>query len=141
LEIVVMDRSVEVVEHPGEVRLRLRAESFGALAVVAGRALAELELRRVPGEGAGAWREVAVTGRDAEALLVNWLNELIYLAETERWMGVEYTMVGATDTTLRMRVRGITVERAPSCVKAATFHGLHVVPVPGGLEADIVLDV
>jgi len=85
--------------------------------------------------------QLVVAGRDAESLLVNWLNELIYLAETERWMGVEYTVMEATNTGLRMRVRGITVETAPSCVKAATFHGLHVVPVPGGLEADIVLDV
>lgn len=136
-----MDRSVEVVEHPGEVRLRLRADSFGALAAVAGRALAELELRRVPEQGTGAWRELAIAGRDREALLVNWLNELIYLAETDHWVGVEYKAVDATNTELRMRVRGITVETAPSCVKAATFHGLHVVPVSGGLEADIILDV
>jgi SHS2 domain-containing protein len=137
-----MHRSVEFVEHPGEVRLRLRAGSFGALAAVAGRALAELELLgRVPRQGTGGWREIAVSGLDPEALLVNWLNELIYLAETERWIGVEYTVVDATDRLLRMRVRGIAVETAPSNVKAATFHGLHVARVPGGLEADIVLDV
>lgn len=136
-----MERSVAIVEHLGEVRLRLRAGTLGDLAAVAGRALAELELGRAPGRGEGAWREVAVSGRDPEALLVNWLNDLIYLAEAERWVGVEYTVVDATDTELRMRVRGATVEQAPSCVKAATFHGLHVAHVPGGVEAEIVLDV
>ena len=136
-----MDRAIEFVEHPGEVRLRLRAESLGELAAVAGRALAELELGRQPGTGEGPWREISVSGRDRAALLVNWMNELIYLAETERWVGVEHTMVDATDRSLRMRVHGITVERAPSCVKAATLHGLNVANVPGGVEAELVLDV
>jgi SHS2 domain-containing protein len=136
-----MDRAVEIVEHPGEVRLHLRAKSLSDLAALAGRALAELELGRAPGPAAGAWRDVAVSGRDVEALLVNWLNELIYLAEADRWIGVEFATSGTTGNQLRLRVRGVTVDTAPSCVKAATFHGLHVTPIPGGLEADLVLDV
>ena len=48
-----MKPSVEFVEHPGEVRLRLQAATLGELAVVAGRALAELELGRAPGPRRG----------------------------------------------------------------------------------------
>jgi SHS2 domain-containing protein len=136
-----MKPSVEFVEHPGEVRLRLQAATLGELAVVAGRALAELELGRAPGSAAGPWREVTVAGRDRDALLVHWLNELIFLAETERWVGVEFTVSRATETELRMRVRGMAVDEAPARVKAATFHGLRVVAVSDGVEADIVLDV
>lgn len=136
-----MERSVEILEHPGEVRLRLRAASFGELAAVAGRALAELELRRPAGAADGAWRDLTVRGRDHEALLVNWLNELIYLAETERWIGWEFAAVRETPTELQMRARGVTVETAPSQVKAATFHGLRIAGVSGGVEADVVLDV
>lgn len=136
-----MDGAVEFVEHPGEVRLRLRAGSLGDLAAVAGRALAELELGREPGAGEGPWREISVSGRDRGALLVNWVNELIYLAETECWIGVEHTPIDVTDRLLRMRVHGITVERPPSCVKAATLHGVSVADVPGGVETELVLDV
>jgi SHS2 domain-containing protein len=136
-----MERSVEIIEHPGEVRLRLRAPALGDLAAVAGRALAELELGRVPGRGAGAWRDVTVQGRDPEALLVNWLNELIYLGEAERWVAVEFAVARVTDTELQLRARGVTVDTAPSQVKAATFHGLRIAAVPGGVEADVVLDV
>ena len=136
-----MKASVELVEHPGEVRLRLRAATLGELAIVAGRALAELELGHSPGPARGPWREVVVSGRDKEAALVHWLNELIYLAETDRWVGVEFTAGRATETELRMRVRGITVDEAPSRVKAATFHGLRIAAVTDGVEADVVLDV
>jgi SHS2 domain-containing protein len=132
---------VELVEHPGEVRLRLRAPTLGDLAIVAARALAELELGQAPGQARGAWREVVITGRDREAVLVHWLNELIYMAETERWVGVEFTVDRATETELRMHVRGVSVDEAPSRVKAATFHGLRIAVVADGLEAEIVLDV
>jgi SHS2 domain-containing protein len=136
-----MKPSVELVEHPGEVRLRLRAATLGDLAIVAGRALGELELGRSPGPARGPWREVAASGRDREAALVHWLNELIYLAETERWVGVEFVVDRATETEIRMRARGVAVDEAPSRVKAATFHGLRIAPVGNGLEAEIVLDV
>lgn len=136
-----MKPRVELVEHPGEVRLRLRAAGLGDLAGVAGRALAELELGRTPGPAQGPWREVVVAGRDPEAVLVHWLNELIYLAETDRWVGVEFAVDRATETELRMRVRGVMVDEAPSRVKAATFHGLRVTGVASGVEAEVVLDV
>lgn len=132
---------VEIVEHPGEVRLHLRAAGLGELATVAGRALAELELGQMPGPVQGAWRHITVQGRDREAVLVHWLNELIYLAESERWVAAEFAVDRETDTELRMRARGIAVTDAPSRVKAATFHGLHIAAVPTGVEADVVLDV
>jgi SHS2 domain-containing protein len=133
--------NVQVIEHPGEVRLRLRAATPGDLALVAGRALAELELGRAPGPAEGVSREIVVQGRDREAVLVHWLNELIYLAEVDRWVGVEFTVQEATETELRVRARGITVDEAPSRVKAATFHGLRIASVTDGVEADVVLDV
>src|SRR5512146_2437280 len=136
-----MKSTVELVEHPGEVRLRLRAASLGDLVGVAGRALAEVEVGHPPGPAGGAWRDITVHGRDREALLVHWLNELIYLAETDRWVGVEFAADRATDTELRMRVRGMSVDEAPSRVKAATFHGLRITSVADGVEAEVVLDV
>jgi SHS2 domain-containing protein len=136
-----MQRSVEVIEHPGEVRVRLRAASFGDLAAIAGATLAELQLRRPPPAAGYNRREITTPGRDREALLVNWLNELIYLAETERWVGTEFTPTREADTELVMRARGVTVETAPSHVKAATFHGLRILPTSSGVAADLVLDV
>lgn len=136
-----MDRSVEMIEHSGEVRFRLRAASFGDLAAVAGRVLAGLELKGGAAGAPGAWREITIGGRDREALLVNWLNELIYLAETECWVGTEFAPVRDTRTELVMRARGVAVETAPSQVKAATFHGLRVSAAGDGLAADLILDV
>jgi protein archease len=136
-----MSTASELLEHTAEVRLRVRAPSFGELAAEAGRAVARLELSREAPPAQGAYRELNIRGPDREALLVDWLNELIFLAETERWVGTEFDVHSATDTALQVWVRGVSVEEAPARIKAATFHRLKVAPVADGVEAEIVFDV
>jgi SHS2 domain-containing protein len=136
-----MRPSSELTSHTAEVKLRVRASGFGELAAEAGRALGELELGRPPESTVGPWRDFEVHARDREGVLVEWLNELIYRAETERWVPVQIEVRSAGDTALALRARGVTVEETPSRVKAATFHGLKIVPVESGLEAEVVFDV
>lgn len=136
-----MTTSCEILEHVGEVRLRVRGPSIGALAAEAGRALASLELGRPASAGHGDQRSVEVRSTDREALLVDWLNELIFLAETERWVATEFEIESESDLHVRARARGVDVEEAPARVKAATFHGLRVARVRDGLEAEVLLDV
>ena len=137
----VVNASSEVLEHTAEVKLRVRAPSLGELLGEAGRALAAVELGGAPAASAGRWRRVEVRSTDRDALLVDWLNELIYLAETERWVPVEFAMETVAPTALRARARGVPVTVTPARVKAATFHGLRIVETPAGLEADVILDV
>lgn len=136
-----MQTATELLEHTAEVRLRVRAPSFAALVAEAGRAVARLALGREPPPPQPRYRELDVRSPDRDALLVDWLNELIWLAETERWVATEFEVRMATDTELQVRLRGVPVEEAPARIKAATFHGLKVTPIAEGLEAEIVLDV
>jgi SHS2 domain-containing protein len=131
----------ELLAHTAEVMLRLRATTLADLLAEAGRALGRLELGEPVPPAAGEPRLIEVQSPDREALLVDWLNELVYLAETERWVPVEFEMVTANDTTARAWARGVVTDEAPARVKAATFHGLKVVAGPQGFEADVVLDV
>jgi len=130
----------ELLEHTADVRVRIRAESFGALATEAARVLTRIEVGAPP-PPAGPWRVIEIRSADRAALLVDWLNELIFLAETERWVPADFEIVEATETVLRVRARGGVVEQAPARVKAATFSGLQIRAAPGGLEAEVVLDV
>jgi SHS2 domain-containing protein len=56
-------------------------------------------------------------------------------------VATEFEVHSATDTELQARLRGVPVEQAPARIKAATFHGLTVMPIADGLEAEVVLDV
>lgn len=131
----------ELLAHTAEVKLRVRAPDFPALAGEAGRALAALELAGDVPPATGGAREIVLRAADQGALLVDWLNELIYLAETERWVATEFTPEAGGPLELRMRTRGATVDIAPSRVKAATHHGLDVRTTADGVEAEVVFDV
>ncbi len=142
-----MSASHEFFDHTSELGLRVRASSFAELLAEAARGLGKLMLRGRPASSTGRWRVLEVNATDREALLVDWLNELIFHAEVERWIAVEIEIVAASDTMLSARARGVAVDEAPALVKAATHHGLSVRQVGGGgggggdVEAEVVLDV
>jgi SHS2 domain-containing protein len=129
------------VDHTSEVQLQVGAESLGGLAAEAGRALGKLLLRGAADEPAGPARELEVSSADREALLVDWLNELLFVAETELWVPIELDVQEISATHLRATARGVAVKESPSNVKAATFHGLRVEEREGGLQAEVIFDV
>lgn len=129
------------VDHTSEVGLEVRAGSFGELLAESARGLASLLLREVSAEASGETREFEVSSHDREALLVDWLNELLFEAEVRLWIPLEFEMLEVEDTRVRARARGFEVEVAPSIVKAATFHGLQVRETADGFEAEVIFDV
>jgi SHS2 domain-containing protein len=133
--------SHELADHVSEVRLRVRAGSLGELLAEAGRALGELQLRGADVTPYGPWRHLSVSASDRSVLLADWLNELIFLAEAERWVGLDFEVESAEDGRVEARVWGVRLERAPGLVKAATLHGVRVDEVAGGVEGEVILDV
>jgi SHS2 domain-containing protein len=133
--------SHEVRQHTSEIELRIQAGWLGDLVAEAGKALAEVQLAGADCVPGGPVRSIRVTSPDREALLVDWLNELIFLADIDRWVAMDFSIDLVDDTEVRARASGVTLEWAPSRAKAATLHGLRVENVAGGLEADVLLDV
>ncbi len=88
---------------------------------------------------------VSVEAGDREALLVAWLNELLYLHETENLVAADVSIANLSDTALEAEVWGERVDRMRhpliSHVKAATYYLLQVQPTPGGWQGQVVVDV
>ena len=133
--------SHQLSQHTSEIELYIQARSWGDLLAEAGRALAEVELSGTDCIPGGPDRMIRVSSSDRDALLVDWLNELISLVDIERWVAADFTVVTAEETEVLAQASGVTLERAASRVKAATFHGLRVRESRGVLEARIILDV
>jgi SHS2 domain-containing protein len=129
------------VDHTAEVQLQLGADSLAGLLAEAGRALGALLLRGREAEPSGEPRTIELSSVDREALLVDWLNEIIFLAEVERWVAVDFGFSAASETHLKASARGVAVDEPPALVKAATFHGLAVEEREGGLQAEVIFDV
>ena len=90
-------------------------------------------------------RKVAVEGVDEGALLVNWVNELLYLHDVEGWV-VARIEVEVVPPRLTARLVGESFDPARhprgTVVKAATFHNLAIQRDPeGSVTLRMVLDV
>jgi SHS2 domain-containing protein len=90
-------------------------------------------------------REAAAQGESPEALVVNWLNELIYLHDVEGFAIHDVTSIRHDDGRLHAVLTGEPVDPARHprgvLVKAATFHQLAVEQVPGQVSVRVVLDI
>jgi len=139
--------SHQFVDHVSEVEMRVTAPSLETLLAEAARGLASLLVPGAPAEEApGRRRVIEVRSRDDVALLVDWLNELLFIGETERWVPVDFDRIsidrGHEDRcTVRADARGVLVHAPLDRVKAATLHGLVIERVAGELRANVVLDV
>jgi SHS2 domain-containing protein len=129
------------VDHTSEVELEVWAPDLAGLLGEAARALAGLLLRNQAAEPSGEPRLLEVESHDREALLVDWLNEVLFVAETRMWVPVRFEVLDASDTRVRARAWGVPVDEPPSLVKAATFHGLQVREEEDGCAAEVIFDV
>jgi SHS2 domain-containing protein len=128
-------------EHRGELELRIDAPSLPALYAEAARALAEV-MHATPLEPPAGWSdEVVVNARDREALLVEWLNELVFRSEVGKALFTEFEITHLSQRQLVAAVRGTRVRELRNPVKAATYHGLAIVERAGGFTARVILDV
>lgn len=85
--------------------------------------------------------QIKVEGDDLDALLVNWLNELLYYHDSQRLLLKEFKINKLTNTDLEVEVRGekINLEKHSvyKSIKAATYNQLQI----SKNQATIVFDV
>lgn len=130
-----------IVEHPGELVLELEGATWEGLLGAAVRGFGEVAGRGARVDDEAGDRLVELVSTDRAALLVDLLNELVFLADAERWLGVEAAALEAGDDWLRARVRGRRLELPATFVKAATLHGAGVTEEGGAWRARVVLDI
>jgi len=124
------------VEHTAELEVELESESPEGVLEEARRAFAELV---GTGEGEMLERVFELETRDLAALLAAWLEELVFLADTERLV-VESADLEIAGTHVSGVVRGRRGEPRP-LVKAVTLHRLRFCEEDGVWRGRVVLDV
>lgn len=130
------------IDHTSEVELEIRAPTERDVLSDALEALAELlgigslEARRFrPAE-----RTLLVSAADRPALLAAWLEELVFLAESEGFVATRIDDVETSSEQLRASVAGV-LDDPPPLVKGVTYHRLTFESANDGYVARVVLDV
>ena len=90
-------------------------------------------------------REIEVEGHDLVSLLIAWLNELVFLFDTEYLLFREFEIEVFTETYLRGRAAGEPYDAQrhalSSAIKAVTWHEAAVEPTDNGYKARIICDI
>jgi SHS2 domain-containing protein len=129
-------------EHVGEVAVAISADTLAEVFVEAGRALALLLLGTVPAPSADGPRfTVTVAAPDRPALLVEWLNELIFRADVHHAVFTAFTVQRLTEGELVAEIQGLAEPLLLGQVKAATLHDARLDESARGFAAHVVLDV
>lgn len=137
-------KTFEIIDHTADIGIVVYGENMKELFCNAGLALLGLitEPERVEEK---LHRNLKVTSDDREGLLVNWLNELIYLFDAEQLMFCRFDVENLTDRQLEASCHGEKFDpnkhRIKRGVKAATYHMLKLEENDAGYKAQIILDI
>jgi len=134
----------ELVDHTGDLGVRVFGESLSLLFEQAAQALTFIltdpETIRIKSS-----RKLLLEAKTDEELLITWLNEFVYLFDTEGLLFKTYDVLSVHDHRLEALAQGeIYVEdRHPikTTVKAATYHQLKIEHLEGVWTAQVIFDL
>jgi SHS2 domain-containing protein len=130
----------EQIEHTADVALRIYGRTLRELFANAAYAMFS-QLANLEEIASTVQREVSVEGIDHESLLVNWLNELLYLQDTHREAYVTFEIRKLSRRRLQATVAGAQTEAFQTIIKAATYHELSIIKTGGWYMSTVVFDV
>ena len=133
-------RQFEELEHTADLALRVYGRDMADLFETAAYAMFS-KLWDVSPSKPVQELQVEVEGTDWESLLVNWLNELLYLHETSGAVYVDFNVLALSPQRLKARVEGAPASMVRGIIKAATYYDLSIERTDQGYAATVVFDV
>jgi len=130
----------EELDHTADLALRIYGRDLEELFANAAYAMF-CQLADIEHITPSIQRQITVDGTDYESLLVNWLNELLYLHESLGEVYCTFDVRELSPQHLQATVHGMRSEDINMIIKAATFHGLAIQETPTGYVATVVFDI
>lgn len=135
----------EALEHTSEAGIIARGKTLGAAFANVAEGMYALILE-LDGVEERETRTIALEGETHEALLVDWLLELVFLTETEGLVFSRFEIDELTETALRGRAWGEQFDEARHhahnvMVKAVTHHMLEIGCENGEYRVQVLFDI
>jgi len=138
-----MEREFEIVDHTADVGIRAYGASINQAFANAAKALFSL-ITELDSVDEVLHRDIELVAPDQESLLVEWLNELIYLFDAENIIFKRFDITRLNSTRLKARGYGEKVDSSKHKlkigVKAATYHMLKV-DKTNGCQVQVLFDI
>lgn len=135
--------SYEILEHTGDAKIRAFGKTKQELFLNALKGMMAIVGPQATSHKLQITRKLKVSSSDINALLVDFLSEVNYLAQTNKERYSKARFVKFSDRELEVELVGQKVKEFGEEIKAVTYHGLEVKQKPGsGLwEAEIIFDI
>ena len=138
-----MDKDFEIVNHTADVGIIAYGADMRQAFANAAKALFSL-ITELGDVEEVLHRDIELTAPDEESLLVEWLNELIYLFDVENIVFKRFDITQLNNTQLKARSYGEKVNsskhKLKTGVKAATYHMLKV-DKGNGCKLQVLFDI
>ena len=138
-----MGKDFEIIDHTADVGIIAYGVDVSQAFANAARALFSL-ITELDDVEEFLHRDIELVAPDEESLLVEWLNELIYLFDTENIVFKRFDVTKLNNTQFKARSYGEKVDsskhRLKTGVKAATYHMLKV-DKGDGCRVQVLFDI
>jgi SHS2 domain-containing protein len=138
-----MEKDFDIVNHTADVSIIAYGTDISQAFANAAKALSSL-ITELDDVEEILYRDIKLTAPDQESLLVEWLNELIYLFDAEGIIFKRFDITELNNTRLKARSYGEKVDsskhRLKIGVKAATYHMLKI-DKDNGCKAQVLFDI
>jgi len=138
-----MEKDFEILDHTADVGIIAYGNDVKQAFTNTAKGLFSL-ITKLDNINEVLYRDIELVAPDQESLLVEWLNELIYLFDAEGIIFRRFDIVELDDTRLKARSYGERVDssrhKLKTGVKAATYHMLKV-DKTDGCKVQVLLDI
>ncbi len=138
-----MEKDFEIIEHTADAGIRAYGSDVREAFANAAKGLFSL-ITELDDVGEAEYRDIELTAPDQENLLVEWLNELIYLFDVENIIFKRFDITRLSNTQIKARSYGERVDssrhKLETGVKAATYHMLKI-ERDNGCRVEVLFDI
>ena len=135
--------SFDLRDHTADVAVEATADTLAGTFAAVADGLTAAHCEDVPAE-VGERFELTVTAESREALLFDYLDELIYERDVRNVLPADHEVAirGDGEWTVEARARGVPFEAVDAReIKAVTYSEMELAETPSGWRAYVVFDV
>jgi SHS2 domain-containing protein len=136
--------TIEIRVHTTDLTVEMRGHSAADLFRLGAWTLARLQVAEWPTEGS-VKDMIEIESDGWDDLLVNWMNQLLFLSEKHRAMWNEIEFSRLEETGLAAVVKGLPWPERPEQlgreIKSTSYSGLELIPGPSLWLARVTLDL
>lgn len=137
-------KNYELIEHTADIGIRVSGKTKED--IFASAACAMFDIMVVSGAiDSKVQHSLTIEGASTEELLVCFLNELIYLFMSKKFLPAKFRIVKMNNRCLVVLISGEKFNskrhRLKTEIKAATYHNLKVKKTTTGYQAEVIFDL